>query len=67
MSEKLLIDNKEIMLENLSDNGKQISKLFVTVTEKILAKNNELLLIRKARNAFILELKQSLLNEKGGL
>ena len=64
---KILIDDKEFDVADLSENSRSVLSLFQYTDKKISELTNMLALLQKAKNGYVAELKSEVLAQKAGI
>ena len=64
---KILIDDKEFNVSDLSENSRSVLSLFQYTEKKIAELTNILALLQKAKNGYVAELKSEVLAQKAGI
>ncbi len=64
---KILIDDKEFNVSDLSENCRSVLLLFQYTEKKIAELTNMLALLQKAKNGYVVELKSEVLAQKAGI
>ena len=67
MPQKIKIDNQDYELDQLTDKAKSTLKALQFVTQRIKELDNMRILLRRAKNSYVSDIKKEMISNKAGL